>query len=199
MRLLARRQFRVDFGLRQLERGAIVDRRPVHRELAFAATIEFALRFKARIEHACRLQGRGHFAVARGAVLLARLLVPREAEPCQIIADRLGEFLRRAGEVGVIEPEQKRALVLARKEPVEGCGSDVADVEAPGRARGEADARSHHRSFHGLGRAAPYPASRRWQGLCLVLVFSVGGRESGALGFVQRAARCWRCLRESGW
>ena len=171
IRSFTRRQFRVDVLLRQFESGAIVDRRPVHRELAFPAAVELVLGLEARIEHAASFQGLCRIPVERRAILLPRLLVPREAEPRQIIADGLGELLCRACHVSVVEPQQKRAVILPGKKPIQRGGSDVANMESPGWARGKTDAWSHYRSFHGLRRAAPYPATRRWQGLCLVLAF----------------------------
>jgi hypothetical protein len=70
---------------------------------------------------------------------LARLPVPVEAEPAEIGLDRLGEFLRRARRIGVVEAENQGAARFPGEEPVDERGTGVAEVETPGRARRETE------------------------------------------------------------
>ena len=71
----------------------------------------------------------GHFAVPVGAGELADgLAIVVEAKPGHAVEDRLGGFGRRALAVGVLDPEQERAAMTSREEPVEQAGARSADV-----------------------------------------------------------------------
>jgi hypothetical protein len=57
-----------------------------------------------------------------------RTFVPVEAQPTQSIEDDLHRLLGVAGLVGVFNPEDKLASVMARKEPVEEGGASASNV-----------------------------------------------------------------------
>ena len=67
-------------------------------------------------------------------------LVPLQAEPVQAVEDVLLELDRAAGDVGVLEPEDEGAADVPGVEEVEQSRPGGADVERPGRARGDPDA-----------------------------------------------------------
>src|SRR5439155_26762558 len=89
-------------------------------------------------------------AVDRQALGLAvagrrRALVPVEAEPRERLGDARDVLLGGARAVGVLDPEDEGAALVARVEPVEERGAGAADVQVSGRARREthADGRAH--------------------------------------------------------
>jgi hypothetical protein len=65
------------------------------------------------------------------------LLVPVEPEPGEPVEDHVDRFLGRARLVGVLDPEQRLAAVVAGVEPGEQPGAGVADVEEAGGRRRE--------------------------------------------------------------
>ena len=81
--------------------------------------------------------------VEGGALALPVLLVPTHAEPGQILADRPLKVGARALAVGVVEAEDEAARLLAGEEPVDHGRARVAQMEQPGRARGETDGWRH--------------------------------------------------------
>ena len=77
--------------------------------------------------------------------------VPVDPEPAQRVldlVDRLGDLAAR---VGVLDPQQALAALLAREEPVEEERANASDVEEAGRARSHADAYGHRVSIVGSG------------------------------------------------
>ena len=63
-------------------------------------------------------------AVAAGV----HALVPRQAEPPQVVLDRRFRGRRRSLAVGVLDAQDERAAVVAGQQPVEQRGARVADV-----------------------------------------------------------------------
>ena len=59
--------------------------------------------------------------------------VPIEPEPAHSVEDRVDRFLRGARPVGVLDPQQELAAVVAGKEPVEQGSARTADMEVAGR------------------------------------------------------------------
>ena len=80
-------------GLGELQRGAVIDRRPPARELALALELQLLLRLVGRIEPAARLQLLDRVGVEREALGLLDLAVPGEPEPGEILADALRRSL----------------------------------------------------------------------------------------------------------
>src|SRR5690606_1890951 len=123
----------------EAERGAVVDRRLAQRAGALALAVEFVGGLVAGLEAAG-----GDEAVAGGvregeAGGLADFEVRRNAQPCEIGFDALGEFFRRARGVGVIEPEDELAAVAACEQPVEDGRPGIAQMQAAGGGRRVAD------------------------------------------------------------
>ena len=69
--------------------------------------------------------------------------VPVEAEPAERVLDLVDRLRDLARGVGVLDPQPELPALVAREEPVEERGADVADVEEPGRAGSHADADGH--------------------------------------------------------
>ena len=111
--------------------------------LTCAAALELVLRLEAGIEAPCVLKRLRDLLVAREPVGLARLAIPHEAKPREILADGIGKGRGRAREIGVVEAQHEAAAIAAREEPVQHGRADIADVQAPGRARCEADGNGH--------------------------------------------------------
>ena len=74
--------------------------------------------------------------------------IPSQRSELLDLLDRLGDLAAR---VGVLDPQQALAALLAREEPVEEERPDAADVEEAGRARSHADADGRDRSIVGRG------------------------------------------------
>jgi hypothetical protein len=68
-----------------------------------------------------------------------RTLVPVEAQPAHRGEQLLVRLLGVAGRVGVLDPEDQLAAVVAGEGPVEEGRADQADVGVPGRGGTEAD------------------------------------------------------------
>ncbi len=114
---------------RELERGAVIDRRQAARELEPAAALEFLARLVAGIEAARRLQ-----PVRRRRIDLQPLRLPRhhvghDPEPGEILLRRIGEGPPRALRIGIVEAEDEAAAGPAREERVEERGARIADMD----------------------------------------------------------------------
>ena len=70
--------------------------------------------------------------------LAHRLIVPVEPEPGEAIEDRGDRLLGGTAAVGILDPQQEAAAVVARKQPVEQRRPRAAYVEKSRRRRGEA-------------------------------------------------------------
>ena len=77
--------------------------------------------------------------------------VPVDPEPDQRVLDLIDRLGHLAARVGVLDPQQDLAALLAREEPVEEERADAADVEEAGGARSHADADAHRASIVGGG------------------------------------------------
>ena len=84
--------------------------------------------------------------------------VPVESEPSQVFENRRVRFGGRTVGVRIFDAQNERAVVTAREQPVEQRRADVADVQMPGRARGEADA---HAWIRLQARAAGFAGQQR--------------------------------------
>ena len=63
--------------------------------------------------------------------------VPIEPEPAHPVEDRVDRRLGRARAVGILDPQQELAAVMAREQPVEQRGARAADMQKAGRRRRE--------------------------------------------------------------
>src|SRR5579863_8640960 len=82
-----------------------------------------------------------NFAVQLDALGLMIQLVPAEIQPFQAIENGIDRGFGVAIDIGVINTEEQRAVVVTSVEPVEDERSGAADVQQTGWGRGEADAR----------------------------------------------------------
>jgi hypothetical protein len=64
-----------------------------------------------------------------------RRFVAGEAEPAEAVQNRLDRRLGRTHAIGVLDPQQIAAAVVAREQPVEQRGARAADVQKPCRRR----------------------------------------------------------------
>ena len=100
---------------------------------------EFFLRQIAAIGRAALDEVVRDFGMARLELrLVIGLAVALDAEPAQAVEDRLDRRLGRAGAVGILDPQQIFAAVMAREQPVEQGRARAADVQEAGRRGGEA-------------------------------------------------------------
>ena len=97
-----------------------------------------------------------HRAILRQMLRLhPHLAIPVEAEPCQVLQDRGGEFGAAACRVDVLQAQQEPPARLARAAPGEQRAERVAEMQIAGRAWREArDDRFAHRCWLGSLRAS---------------------------------------------
>jgi hypothetical protein len=77
--------------------------------------------------------------------LAKRAFVPIKPDPFHTLDDGLDGFIRRATLVGVLDPKDKRPLLLARKEPVEESSADSTNMEKSRRTWSESDTNLAHK------------------------------------------------------
>ena len=107
--------------------------------LGRAHLFQFFGRGVAAIGVACIEQLLRHFGMARFAGRLEHgFTVPIESQPVEPGNDRVDGCLSRTGTVGVFDPEQRLAAMVAGIEPVEQGGAGATNVEKTRRRRGEA-------------------------------------------------------------
>jgi hypothetical protein len=123
----------------EFQRGAVIDRRLVRRDLPLAAAVQLVGGFIGRIEMAARLQRFGGAGMGIGPLDLAREDVVRHAQPRHIFQDRGFIFRLAALGIGVIDAQEEFAVMLLREQPVEHGRARIADMEQPGGGWGETD------------------------------------------------------------
>ena len=94
-------------GVGQPQRGAVIDRRTAERLLALATPVELLRRLVGGIETALGFELFGRRVVCRHPLRLAAHEVGLDAEPGEILLDRLRVFGLRALEVGVVEAQDE--------------------------------------------------------------------------------------------
>ncbi len=70
--------------------------------------------------------------------LIDFLAIPIEAEPAHPVQNRRDRRLCRTCAIGILDPQQEPAAMVAREQPVEQRGARAADMQKPRRRRGEA-------------------------------------------------------------
>ena len=125
----------------QRQRRPVVDRRFAALKPELALQSQLFRRLVAGIEPARDLEIGRRLVVARQARRLGCLLVPNKPQPEEIGLHPGGIGGGRALAVGVIEAQEEAAAVAMRVEPVGERDIGVADMQAAGRARREAQAR----------------------------------------------------------
>ncbi len=143
---------RAAFGRRRIGWRALVNRGQSASQEYLAAKFELLRRLEAGIDSPGRLEPLELALIQREALGLAHDTVGREAEPVEIVANAQVERRGRALGVGVVDPQQECAVLLAREQIIMERGTDVADMQAPGRRRREAGGDGHAaRSFSMVG------------------------------------------------
>lgn len=95
---------------------------------------------------AARQHGVGDFGMARCPLELEHgRFIAAQAEPVQPVEDRGDRFLGRAGAIGILDPQQELAAMMAGEQPVEQGGAGTADMEEACWRGGET---GHHRLVH---------------------------------------------------
>ncbi len=130
------------------ERGAVVDRRPPHVELLLALQVELRRPLERLVEASRLPQPVGGRGVAVETLGLPLDPVPGEAEPVQILLDRVDIFLLRSLRVGIVEAQDEGPPGLPRDQPVEQRGAQVADMDVA-RGRGREAGDGHGRASEG--------------------------------------------------
>src|SRR5690606_6923619 len=74
---------------------------------------------------------------------LSFLLRERQTEPVKVVANRRNMFLTRSLAVGVVDPQNEPPNSFFRPYPVVDRGADIADMQPPGGAGGEAGDHGH--------------------------------------------------------
>ena len=131
------------FVLAQVQRGAVIDRRPAARQLPLALVFQLLRRLVGRIEAAGRAQPLARRLVGGEPLRLPGAAIPVQPEPSQVLLDGVRELVARAFAIGVVDAQQEMPAVPAREQPVDQRRADIADVLQPGRARREADLDGH--------------------------------------------------------
>ena len=147
---------------REVGTPAHVARRQLRGLLGLAVGVELLGRAVARVREVLREQPGGRLRVALEALHLsvwrvrpdvlrprdARSLVPGDAQPVQPVEDVALERLGAPGDVGVLEPEEERAPLVASMQEVEQRGPRGPDVQRPRGAGRDPDAQRRVRGGH---------------------------------------------------
>ena len=81
--------------------------------------------------------------MSAASLCLTTVFIPIKLEPTHRFEDLLDRFLGRPTSIGVLDPQDKRALMMARKQPIEQGGPCSSYVQIAGRAWGKSH--SYHR------------------------------------------------------
>ena len=131
---------------RQLTARARISRRPSGGEHFAAVGVELLRRTETvvRVAAGQQLVGVGRIEVQPLRLpirpvrpLDVRPFVPVEPEPAQVVEDAGLRLTRRALDVGVLDPQDERAVLAVREQPVEERRARVADVQLTGWRWGE--------------------------------------------------------------
>jgi hypothetical protein len=136
--------------------GEQVDPRKLLHETAYPVPpaardfVELLATTVAAIRTALRHPALDHLAIAVETVRLEnRPFVGGQPNPGKAVDDRIDRCLRRTLAIGVLDAQNVRALVVPRVKPRIQRGSDAADVQIAGGARGKAGTDGH--AWHALG------------------------------------------------
>ena len=125
------------FGFTQVQSRAVIDRRFAHVQLFLALQVQFGRRLETLVKPpaGAQLIRRRFVAVQPGRLPLQP--VPGEAQPGQVLLDRLHILGLGAFGVGIVDAQDKRPLPLSRDHVVEQRGAQVADMQITRGGRGE--------------------------------------------------------------
>ena len=75
------------------------------------------------------------------------LLIPGQSQPLEPLEDRASALVGAARAVGILDSQQKDAVVFAHVQPVEERGAGTANMEKAGRTRSKTNAWFHRFKF----------------------------------------------------
>ena len=128
---------RVFLGLGQVKGRAVINRRFAHVQLLLALEVKFGRRLKAFVQTAHLDQAFLGRSIAVKAQRLPFHPVPRDTQPAQIVLQTFDIFFLGPFRVGVVDPQNEGAAVLARDRIVEQGGAQVPDMDPAGGRRGK--------------------------------------------------------------
>jgi hypothetical protein len=101
------------------------------------------------------LQPLGGGGVTVQPLSLAREILPVEAEPAQILLNRLLIFRLGARRIRIVHAQQHAAVVSLGEKEIRHGDAEVADMQVTGGARGEAEERRGHGTSLAIRGTAP--------------------------------------------
>ena len=137
-----------DLRVGKLQRLAAVDGRQPARAADLAPEVELLRRLVAGVEQPCPLQPVDGFVVDLESPRLIFGGVLEDAEPMQVVEDRVGILLPGPRDVGIVEALDESAAVLRGEQPVEQRRARIADMDVAGGRWGEADGNGHWRAVN---------------------------------------------------
>ena len=145
----------------QRQRGAIIERGLAEQARAPALDLELFLGLVGGVEPTRIDQPLLRRFIERSSIGLPDLEGRRDPEPCQICFDAVGEFLRRARNIGIVEAQHVAATGLEREQPVEQRRPGIAQMQPSGRRRRVADNGHSTPCLAGSGRSTGTSLSSR--------------------------------------
>src|SRR5690606_19388112 len=146
----------------ELQRLAPVNRRQFSGEPHLALQLQLVGRLVAGVEPARLLQPFDRLVIERGSLGLAADRVRPDAEPFEIAFYRVGILAFRTLGVRVVEAQDEAPVALPGEQPVEQRRACIADVDAAGGRRREADGNGHGRE---VAEAPDADKARAWSDL----------------------------------
>ena len=140
----------------QRQRTAVIHRRLAHVQLFLALQVKLGRCLETFIEPPHVAQVLRRLFIARQPVRLFLDPVPGQAQPLQILLDRINIFLLAAVRVGIIDPQDECAAGLAGNQVIHQRGAQVAHMDISGGRRGETGG-----DHVGLLLPPPFPQSTR--------------------------------------
>ena len=125
------------FGVGQLQRRPVIDRRAPHVQLLLALEVQFRRRLERLVEASHAAQLLCGFPVPVQPLGLALHPIPMQAEPVEITLDPVDVFFLGPFWIGVVDPQDEGPARFPRDHPVHQCGAQVAHVDPPCRGRRE--------------------------------------------------------------
>ena len=132
-------------GYSQGAASAVIARREPFGFSLFPPSLQFFRLADTPVRVPCLEQLHGMATIQIHPLRLAeRAFVPIEPDPFHPIDDGVNRFVRRAALIGIFDTENKHALLLASKEPIEQGRSHAAYVEKSRRTGSKADTNLTH-------------------------------------------------------
>mmetsp|Transcript_27238 Transcript_27238/g.49859 ORF Transcript_27238/g.49859 Transcript_27238/m.49859 type:complete len:524 (-) Transcript_27238:63-1634(-) len=128
---------RVPLGATQRQCGAIINGRFAHVQLFFAFEVQFGRRLERLIKPTNLAQLIRRLGIAIQPLRLPLNPVPMQAQPLQVLLDRIDIFFLRSLRISIVDTQDERAPRLAGNQVVHQGGAQVAHMDKAGGRRGE--------------------------------------------------------------